>query len=116
MDNQYEQIMEKCTELGRLIAETPTYREFKKAEHNLLHNPEARQLVEELQKMKKDQYLKRMSGTEITKEDEEKMKEFENTCLANSQVYASNNANNTFQAFMEKITGKIREGIQSVDK
>lgn len=115
-DQLYEEIMQKCIDLGKLIANTAVYQEFKKAEYNLLHNPEARQLVEDLQKLKQAHYLKKMSGTEITKKDQEEMKELENTCLANSQVYNSNNANNTFQALMEKITGKIREGMKSVEE
>ncbi|KLU65199.1 hypothetical protein DEAC_c27510 [Desulfosporosinus acididurans] len=114
MDQKYEEIIEKCLNLGKLIADTPVYQEFKKAEYNLMHNPEARKLVEDLQTLKKEHYLKKMAGTEISKEDEEKMKELENVCLSNNQVYASNNANNNFQKLMETISGKIREGIQSI--
>ncbi|WP_407309144.1 YlbF family regulator [Desulfosporosinus sp. SB140] len=110
---QFEEIMQKCAELGKLIGKTSVYQEFKKAEYNLLNNPQARKLVEDLQKMKQSHYLKKMSGTGITKDDEEKMKEFENTCLTNSQVFNSNNANNNFQELMERISGKIREGIKS---
>jgi cell fate (sporulation/competence/biofilm development) regulator YlbF (YheA/YmcA/DUF963 family) len=116
MDLQYEEILEKCTNLGKLIAETPVYQEFKKAEYSLLQNPQARKLVEELQSLKKDHYLKKMAGTELTKEDEEKMRELENVCLSNNLVFASNNANNNFQKLMETISGKIREGIQSINK
>lgn len=116
MDQQFEEIMQKSTELGKAIANTPEYQEFKKAEYNLLHNPEARKLVEDLQKLKQAHYLKKMAGTEITKQDEEEIKELENTCLANSQVYISNNANTKFQEFMEQITGKIREGMKSVEE
>ncbi|AFM41267.1 hypothetical protein Desaci_2314 [Desulfosporosinus acidiphilus SJ4] len=116
MDQQYEDILEKCINLGKLIADTPVYQEFKKAEYNLLHNEQARKLVEDLQTLKKEHYLKKMAGTELSKEDEEKMRELENVCLSDSQVFASNNANNNFQKLMETISGKIREGIQSIDK
>jgi cell fate (sporulation/competence/biofilm development) regulator YlbF (YheA/YmcA/DUF963 family) len=116
MDLQYEEILEKCTDLGKLIANTPVYQEFKKAEYNLLQNPQARKLVEDLQSQKKDQYLKQMAGDELSKEEEETMRELENVCLSNNLVFASNNANNNFHKLMETISGKIREGIQSINK
>ena len=44
------------------------------------------------------------------------MKKLENICIQDTQVLTSNNANTNFQEFMEKISGKIKEGIKSVDK
>lgn len=114
--DQLEEIMTKCTELGKSIALTPTYQDFKRAEYSLLHNPEARKLVEDLQKMQQEQYRRQMAGTEPSQEEEQKLKEMEATCLKNPQVQLSNNANLRFQNFMEQISGKIKEGIKSVEK
>jgi len=43
--DQLEEIIKKSTELGEAIAQTTVYRDFKKAEHDLLHNTEARKFV-----------------------------------------------------------------------
>ena len=59
---QVDEIMQKCAELGKSIALTSIYKEFKKAEYDLLHNPEARKLVEDLQKVQQDQYRKKIAG------------------------------------------------------
>ncbi|TGE31628.1 YlbF family regulator [Desulfosporosinus sp. Sb-LF] len=113
--DQLDEIMQKSTELGKSIALTPIYKEFKKAEYDLLHNPEARKLVEDLQKLQQDHYRKRMSGIELSKEELDKMKEMEETCIRDKQVFFSNNANTKFQEFMEQISGKIKDGIKSVE-
>ena len=110
-----EEIMQKSTELGKAIALTAIYQEFKKSEYDLLHNAEALKLVEDLQKLKQEQHGKRMAGIELTKEEQEKVKDMEILCIRNSQVLFSNNANTKFQEFMEQISGKIKEGIKSVE-
>ena len=113
--DQLNEIMQKSTELGKSIALTPIYKEFKKAEYDLLHNPEARKLVEDLQKLQQDQYRKRIAGIELSKEELEELKKLEEICIRDPQVFYSNNANTKFQEFMEQISGKIKEGIKSVD-
>jgi len=114
--DQLEDLMKKSTELGKSIALTPVYQDFKKAEQELLHNPEARKLVEDLQKTKQEYYGKQMAGLELSKEEQEKLKDLETTCIRNRQVLFSNNANTKFQEFMEQITENIKIGIKSVDK
>ena len=113
--DKLEEIMQKSTELGKAIALTDIYQEFKKSEYDLLHNAEALKLVEDLQKVKQEQHGKRMAGIELTKEEQEKVKDMEILCIRNSQVLFSNNANTKFQEFMEQISGKIKEGIKSVE-
>jgi cell fate (sporulation/competence/biofilm development) regulator YlbF (YheA/YmcA/DUF963 family) len=114
--DQIKEIIEKCTELGKSIALTPTYQEYKKAEYKLFHDPEARKLIEDLQKLKQEEYRKKIAGLESSKEELEKIKEMEAICIKNPQVLASNEANTKFQELMEQISGKIKEGIKSVDK
>ena len=114
--DELEKIMQKSMELGKSIALTSMYQEFKKAEYDLLHNPEARNLVEDFQKLQQEQYRKKIAGIELSKEELEKIKEVEEICIRNPQVYLSNNANTKFQEFMEQISGKIKEGIKSNDK
>jgi cell fate (sporulation/competence/biofilm development) regulator YlbF (YheA/YmcA/DUF963 family) len=114
--DQYDQIMQKGIELGTLIAQTKIYQNFKQAEYELLHNPEARKQVEDLQKMKQEHYRRKLAGEELSNDEKENMENMERECLRDPQVFKSNDANTKFQNFMEVISGKIREGIQSVDK
>ncbi len=108
-------IMQKSIDLGKAIAQTDVYKEFKQAEYDLFKNEEARKLVEDLQKLKQEHHGKKMAGIELTKEEQEKLKELEQTCIRNRQVLSSNNANTRFQEFMEQISGNIKTGIKSVD-
>lgn len=113
---QIEELMQKSIELGKAIAQTDVYKEFKQAEYDLLQNVEARRLVEDLQKMKQEIQGKIMAGIELTKEEQEKLKELEQTCIRDRQVLSSNNANSNFQEFMEQISANIKNGIKSIDK
>lgn len=114
--DQVEELMQKSIELGKAIAQTDVYKEFKQAEYELFQNAEARKLVEDLQKMKQEHRGKMMAGIELTKEEQEEIKELEQTCIRNRQVLSSNQANTQFQEFMEQISKNIKNGIQSVDK
>ena len=111
----FDETMELCTKLGQAIAQTEAYKDFKKAEYALFKNPEAVELVEDLQKLKQSQYRKQMAGEELTQEDMEEMKVMEAKCLHNNLVLESNNAQMRYQKFMEEVSGMIREGIKSVD-
>lgn len=114
--DQLEEIMQKSSELGKSIALTTIYQEYKKAEYDLLHNPKARELIEDLQKLKQEHYGKQAAGIELSNEEQETMAKMENICLKDDQVLISNNANTKFQEFMEQISKKIKDGIKSAEK
>lgn len=114
--DQLEEIMQKSIELGKSIALSTVYKDFKKAESDLLHNPEACKIVEDLQKMKSEQQGKKMAGIEITKEELDTLKQLENTCLKDRQVLISNDANTQFQQLMEDMSKNIKVGIKSIDQ
>lgn len=114
--DQLEEIMQKSIELGKSIALSTVYKDFKKAENDLLHNPVACKIVEDLQKMKSEHQGKKMAGIEISKEEHKTLRELEDTCLKDHQVLISNNANTKFQQLMEKMSGNIKVGIKSVDQ
>ncbi|MFZ5631908.1 MAG: YlbF family regulator [Bacillota bacterium] len=110
--SKVEEALEKCIELGKILAQTDEYREVKKAEQNLLHDAEARRLVEDLQKLQQEQLKKQMAGMEISEEEKKKMFETERTAIQHPVVRASHMANAGFQDLMKEISNKIREGIR----
>lgn len=110
-----DELMQKSIELGKSIAQTDVYKEFKQAEYELFQNTEARKLVEDLQKKKQEYQGKQMAGIELSEDEKLALKELEMACIRNRQVLHSNNANTNFQDFMEKISANIKTGIKSVD-
>lgn len=114
--NQIEELMQKSLELGKAIAQTDVYKDLKQAEYDLYQNVEARNKVEDLQKVKQEYQGKIMANIDITNEEKEKLKELEQICIRDRQVLASNEANSRFQEFMEQISASIKTGIKSIDK
>lgn len=113
--DQIDEIRQKCIELGKSIAQTTIYHDYKKAEYELLSNPRARKLVGNLQKMKIEQHGKQLAGLELTQAEKDALQDLEKSCANDPQVQSTNSANIQFQELMEKITGKIKEGIKSID-
>jgi len=107
-----EDILEKCVELGGLVARTDQYRKMKKAEYDLLHNQEARKMMEDLQQLQQDQLKKEMAGLEMTAEEKKRLSETEKTAVQHPVIRASHLANADFQDLMKEISKKIREGIK----
>ncbi|MCL6478714.1 MAG: YlbF family regulator [Peptococcaceae bacterium] len=104
--------LEKCIDLGKILAQTDEYKEVKKAEQNLLHDAEARRLVENLQQLQQEHLKKQMAGIEITEEEKKRMAETERIAIQHPVVRASHMANAGFQDLMKEISSKIREGIR----
>lgn len=107
-----EDAMKKCLELGKVIAETDEYKEFKQAEYNLMKDAEARKMLEDLQIMQQEQEKKRSTGVSITPEEMENLQQAEKACLRNPIINASHNTNSKFHLLMNKISTSIREGIK----
>lgn len=110
--SKIEEILEKCIDLGKIVAQTDEYRQMKKAEQNLLHDAEARGLVEDLQQLQHDQLKKQMAGVEMTEEEKRRLSEAERVAVQHPVVRASHMANANFQDLMKEISKKIREGIK----
>lgn len=111
-----EEALEKCIELGKILAQTEEFKAVKKAEQDLLHDTEARKLVEDLQQLQQDQLKKQMAGIELTEEEKKKMFTAEQTAIQHPVVRASHMANANFQDLMKEISKKIREGINLHNK
>jgi len=107
-----EEALEKCLELGKILALTDEYKAMKKAEHDLLHNEEARRLVEDLQQIQQQQLKKQMTGVELSGDEKKQLQETERIAIQHPVVRASHMANANFQDLMKEISKKIREGIK----
>lgn len=111
--SKIEEALAMCLELGRIIARTDEYKAMKKAEYNLLHDAEARKMVENLQQLQVDQAKKQMSGIELTEAEKKNLRETEQTAIQHPVVRDSHMANANFQEIMKEISKKIREGINA---
>ncbi|MFZ5647262.1 MAG: YlbF family regulator [Bacillota bacterium] len=110
--SKIEEALAMCLELGKMIAQTDEYKAMKEAEYNLLHDAEARKMVENLQQLQMDQAKKQMAGMELSEEEKKKMHQTEQATIQNPVVRASHMANADFQDLMKEISKKIREGIK----
>ncbi|WP_420795113.1 YlbF family regulator [Desulforamulus hydrothermalis] len=107
--------LELCVQLGKILSETEEYQKMKQAEANLLHNEEARRLVEGLQQLQMDIQKKKLAGIPLSEVDKNNMKEAEARALENPIVKASFEAHEQFQAIMTLVSTKIREGIRGTE-
>ncbi len=74
-----DKAFEMCFELGKTISQTEEYKRFKESEYKLLHNQEARALIENLQVLQVEQQKKKLAGLDITEEEEKKLKDMEDS-------------------------------------
>lgn len=107
-----EKALEKCIELGSILAETEEFKRMKQAEYTLLHDETARKLVEDLQQMQQECRSIEMTGQKLTEEKINAIKDLEKTAMANPTVRMSHEANTEFQKIMFQISAKIRQGIK----
>lgn len=107
-----EEILEKCIELGKMVAQTEEYKQMKKAEFNLLHDNEARRMMEELQQLQHEQLKKQMAGIDLTGDEKKKLSDTEKVAVQHPVIRASHMANASFQDLMKEVSKKIREGIK----
>lgn len=108
-----DQALDMCVELGKILSETEEFQNMKKAEANLLHTEEARQLVEGLQKLQMEIQKKKLAGLELTEEDKQRMQAAEAKAVENPVVKASFEAHEKFQSIMTLVSAKIRSGIRA---
>lgn len=111
-----DKAFEMCIELGKTIAQTEEYKRFKESEYKLLHDQEARSLIENLQVLQMENQKKKLAGMEPTKEEDEKLKEAERIALENPLVKVSHYSNTKFHELMKTISSKIKEGITCSEK
>ncbi|GAB6181847.1 hypothetical protein JCM14036_31660 [Desulfotomaculum defluvii] len=108
--------LDMCVELGKFLSETEEYLNVKKAEVGLLHDKDARNLVEGLQKLQMEIQKKKLAGLEITENDKKKMQDAEAQAIQNPLVKASFEAHEKFQGIMSLVSAKIREGIRAKEQ
>jgi cell fate (sporulation/competence/biofilm development) regulator YlbF (YheA/YmcA/DUF963 family) len=111
-----DKAFDMCIELGKTIARTEEYKRFKESEYKLLHDQEARTLIENLQVLQMENQKKKLAGMETTQEEEDKLKDMERIALANPLVKVSHYSNTKFHELMRDISSKIKEGITSSEK
>lgn len=111
-----DEALDLCVQLGKILSETEEYQNMKNAEANLLHDENARQLVEGLQQLQMDIQKKKLAGIPLSDVDKKNMQEAEAKAIENPAVKASFEAHAQFQGVMTLISGKIRAGIRSSEE
>lgn len=104
--------MDLCLELGKILSQVEPYKRMKKVEYEMMHDSVARGMMEDLQQLQAEMQRKRLTGLELTEEDNNRLKELEEKTLQNPLVKESHEANKEFQNLMMKVSAMIRQGIK----
>ncbi|SHK23648.1 YlbF family regulator [Desulforamulus aeronauticus] len=111
-----DEALDLCIQLGKILSETEEYQNMKNAEAALLHDENARQLVEGLQQLQMDIQKKKLAGIPLSDVDKKNMQEAEAKAIENPVVKASFEAHGKFQGVMSLISTKIRAGIRASEE
>ncbi|AQS58254.1 hypothetical protein B0537_03625 [Desulforamulus ferrireducens] len=111
-----DEALDLCVQLGKILSETEEYQNMRKAETALLHDQEARRLVEGLQQLQMDVQKKKLAGIPLSDVDKKNMEEAEARAIENPIVKASFEAHEKFQGVMTLISAKIRSGIRASEE
>lgn len=111
-----DEALDLCVQLGKILSETEEYQNMKNAEVALLHDDNARQLIEGLQQLQMDVQKKKLAGIPLSDVDKKNMQEAEAKAVENPLVKASFEAHEKFQGIMTLISGKIRAGIRASEE
>ena len=110
--SQLDKALELCVELGKVLSQTEEYKKMKQVEFDMLHDSEARGMMENLQALQVEMKKKQFTGMVLTEEDNKNLKDLEEETSKNPVVKASLKANADFQGLMLKVSAMIREGIR----
>ena len=113
------EILERAKELGKMIAESETYKNMKKAEEIQLADPDAQKMLYEYN-LKCDELGKRANNPDITKEEFDKLQmdaqaEFMKLCT-NDNIKNYLEANREFTNLINQVNSIIAHFVKGEDE
>ncbi len=111
-----EDALNLCKELGKIIASTEEFKMKKQCEKALLHDEEARKLMEEAQILRQKYQKMQLAGYIMTEEDKKALEQAELKALNNPIARQAAVAHEAFHNMMQQITEQIKKGIKEFDR
>ncbi|MBP2073085.1 YlbF family regulator [Thermoanaerobacterium butyriciformans] len=104
-------VYDKAYELKKAIEELPEYKAFKEAFEKIESNEQNKKMLEDFRKKQLEIQTKELTGEEVTKEDEEKLKKLYEILSLNPELNAYLSAEYSFSRIMDDITKIIMDVV-----
>lgn len=104
-------VFEKAKELGNEIRETEEYTELERTSKNVQENPEANQMIEQIQEVQQKIQFAQQSGVQPSQEQVQEFNDMKTKMDANLTIQAYAKAQESFNQLMQDVNNSISEGI-----
>lgn len=104
-----EKVFEKAGELGQCIVESEAFLAVRKAEKDMLGDPNAQKLLKRFHELQQLQKEKQEKNESLTPEEAKEVEEIQLQVLENRTIKAYTEAQNSFQQMMNKTMGIIKD-------
>lgn len=105
-------LIEKAKELGREIKNSTEYQEMKKKEQGLSEDPQAKEILEELQQVQQQLEAAQNMGMQPGQEQMDKFNELRQQMHQNDTVSAFAQAQQELNELMKQVNDAITQGIE----
>lgn len=102
---------EKAKELGQEIRKTDAYQELERAGENLKEDPQAQELIQQVQEAQRQIEFSQQAGVQPDQEQIEKFTQLREQMQTNITVKAFMKAQEDFNNIMKDINEAISEGV-----
>ncbi len=104
-------VIEKAKELGIEISKTEQYQELERVSENMQADPEANQMIKEVQELQQQIQFAQQSGVQPSEEQIQQFNDLKGKMDTNLTIQAYAKAQNDFSQFMQEVNSAISEGI-----
>ena len=104
-------VFEKAKELGDEIRKSEEYLELARTSENVQQDPEASQMVQNIQELQQQINFAQQSGVQPSQEQIDQFNEMKGKMDASLTIQAYAKAQEKFNEFMQEVNSAISEGI-----
>jgi len=104
-------LFEKAKELGSKIKETQEYQELERVSNSLKEDPEAQQLIQQVQETQNSMEFSQKSGVQPEQEQVDQFNALKEQMMSNLTVRNYMKAQEDFSNFMKQVNEAISSGI-----
>ena len=105
------EVFEKAKELGNQIKETQEYQELERVSQTLKDDPEAQQIIQQVQESQNSIEFSQKAGVEPGQEQVDQFNSLKDQMMSNLTVRNYMKAQEDFNNFMKKVNEAISSGI-----
>jgi cell fate (sporulation/competence/biofilm development) regulator YlbF (YheA/YmcA/DUF963 family) len=111
--NTKERILERATEVGRLVSQTPEFRRLKQSHQDIGEDREATGRIHEMRQLQTDMLQQMERGEEPPEDSRRKLETLSEELQGSTRYQALIAAQANFDRLMEKVQESIGSGIRA---